>query len=177
MTDTVVGAGPSTLGKRVSADRDADAPREESAAGTVPATTELIAAEPTIKRSRIIRVTASEKGSIAPEWGIVELQGELDPGPDEIGGEDLGVVTMEHGRPVMVIGAHRLEGRVAKVAKPIAVLHKKAVPTPVSAEAAAKGGNAALVASTEYEIVGIVSKKYLFKTRPRPVVHAGDVQK
>ena len=45
-------------------------------------------------------------------------------------------------------------------------------PPPI--KAAAKGGNAAnaaLEASTEYEVVGLVTKKYLFKTRPRPIVH------
>ena len=39
--------------------------------------------------------------------------------------------------------------RQMPLAKPLAVLRKKAAPTPVAAAAAAKGGNAALAASTE----------------------------
>jgi hypothetical protein len=55
----------------------------------------------------------------------------------------------------MIISHHKLQGEVVKLKKPFAVLEKKH--NPGSTE-------------TEYEIVAVLRKKYVFATRPQPLV-------
>lgn len=91
------------------------------------------------------------KGSAA----LIELQGELKsvtdtPLEDQYIG-DLHFTT--NGTPVLIIGHHLLYGKEVLLEKPLAYMEKK-------------NSND----STEYIVKTIITKKIIFKTRPKPVV-------
>ncbi|EQC33066.1 hypothetical protein SDRG_09585 [Saprolegnia diclina VS20] len=93
-----------------------------------------------------LRVLAGEDGK--PEWSIIELQGELISETKASLG--LGHLEYKKGVPTLLIGNHLLEGKAAKLAKPMAIMRKD-------------GGAA-------YTVVGIARKKLIFNTRPKPVL-------
>lgn len=65
-----------------------------------------------------------------------------------------------------MIGNHKLEGKAATVPKPLLVLRKVVVPLPSD-----HGGvDHEHEASVEYHVVGRVTKKTIFKTRPKPLI-------
>ncbi|XP_063232058.1 chromosome transmission fidelity protein 8 homolog isoform X2 [Bacillus rossius redtenbacheri] len=93
------------------------------------------------------------------EWAVVELQGDLESRSrrslfDQFIG-DLHFTTK--GVPVLIIGHHILYGKEVSLEKPFAVM-ERAHPQPSPG------------APTEYVVKGLVRRKLLFKTRPKPII-------
>lgn len=65
-----------------------------------------------------------------------------------------------------MIGNHKLEGKAATEPKPLLVLRKVVVPRRSDHE----GVDHECENSVEYHIVGRVTKKTIFKTRPKPLI-------
>ncbi|KNE56835.1 hypothetical protein AMAG_02608 [Allomyces macrogynus ATCC 38327] len=96
---------------------------------------------------------------------LLELQGTLEGSSDDcsdtsFAGEALGTIrfadTPTDSTPELIIGHHRLHGKLVPCAKPFAVLQKSSTT------------DASL--STEWHVLGIVRHRYLFKSRPHNVV-------
>lgn len=89
-----------------------------------------------------------------PEWAAIELQGELESRHQTslecqyVG--DL-FATIKDNVPILIIGHHILYGKMQTFDKPLAVMKKKED-------------------ADEYLIEAIVSRKLLFKNRPKPIV-------
>mmetsp|Transcript_1375 Transcript_1375/g.1810 ORF Transcript_1375/g.1810 Transcript_1375/m.1810 type:complete len:125 (+) Transcript_1375:41-415(+) len=113
-------------------------------------------------RTAIIRGPEGVTVNGIPEWNAIELQGQLvveslDEGSASMDGQLLGGIKFKQdGTPVLEIGYHSLQGTVVKVKKPFAVIERvKSTPETQGAE---------------FKVVGIVRKKYMFCTRPKPIV-------
>jgi chromosome transmission fidelity protein 8 len=91
---------------------------------------------------------------------MVELQGEIvrKDGDPNAGGYDLGSFSRSEktGNLLLTIGYHQLEGTEQPLKKPYAILQKD--------ESKARDGSMA------YSVAGFVTKKYLFKQRPRALI-------
>jgi len=92
--------------------------------------------------------------SSPPEWAAIEVQGELEsrhrtPLERQYVGDLF--ATIKENVPILIIGHHILYGKMQMFDKPLAVMKKKE-----DAE--------------EYLIEAIVTKKLLFKNRPKPIV-------
>jgi hypothetical protein len=78
-------------------------------------------------------------------------------------GQELGDFSMTVlGKPQLVIGSHRLIGKVEKFREPVAILRKRK-----HSETGAADGRE----ESEFQIVGVVREKYVFKARPKPVLN------
>lgn len=94
------------------------------------------------------------------EMALIELQGELEGRTEAnlqsqfIG--DLYFKTQFDGTilPVLIIGHHILNGKIQNLEKPIAVIEREKIDDN----------------NTEYKIEAIITKKILFKTRPKPII-------
>ncbi|XP_003743792.1 chromosome transmission fidelity protein 8 homolog [Galendromus occidentalis] len=99
---------------------------------------------------------AMEPASI-PEWGIVELQGDIKHREGEESPlNDLHVGDLhftKDGVPVILIGHHVLYGKVVNLASPYMVTKR------VRSE---KG--------TSFEVQAVIKSKVVFRTRPKPIV-------
>mmetsp|Transcript_11429 Transcript_11429/g.16866 ORF Transcript_11429/g.16866 Transcript_11429/m.16866 type:complete len:111 (-) Transcript_11429:11-343(-) len=93
----------------------------------------------------------------AEEWCMVELQGSLECSSSSMAGLDLGNIQYVKGTPMLEIGAHRLEGKDQKLPKPLLVFQKE--------EEAMNQEQ-----KVEYKVVGCISKKIIFKNRPKPII-------
>lgn len=105
----------------------------------------------------IIPIESSSKTtSETPEWGMVELNGELvmpDVEKDEL---ELGSLKWSSDdTPIMIVGGHELKGNVVKLKKPFAILKKR------------KRNNDDDV---DYSVVGVVTKKLLFDRYPKSIM-------
>lgn len=92
----------------------------------------------------------SEHGT--KEWAMVELQGEIvrKDGDPNSGGYDLGSFSRSKtGNLLLTIGYHQLEGSEQKLKKPFAIIQKE---------------------ESSFKVVGFITKKYLFKQRPRALI-------
>lgn len=86
------------------------------------------------------------------EWAMVELQGEIvrKDGDPNAGGYDLGSFSRSKtGGLLLTIGYHQLEGAEQKLKKPFAIIQRE---------------------EKTFNVVGFVTKKYLFKQRPRALI-------
>jgi chromosome transmission fidelity protein 8 len=143
--------------------------------------------------SCIVRCPAGLERGGAGQWVVVELQGVLQLElPDKaqaeererklglageagvaavptMAGLDLGLLGSEGGVPVLEIGCHRLEGKIVSLKRPLAVLELRRAPA--SAPGEGEGGAPPEQSGEgEFEVVGIVRSKLLFKSRPKPLV-------
>lgn len=96
----------------------------------------------------------SPHSSSPPEWAAIEVQGELEtrhhtPFESQYVG-DL-YATIKDNVPILIIGHHILFGKMQKFDKPLAVMKKK------------EDGE-------EYVVQAIVTKKLLFRDRPKPII-------
>ncbi|XP_063915347.1 chromosome transmission fidelity protein 8 homolog [Zophobas morio] len=91
---------------------------------------------------------------LSPDWAIVELQGDLKShSQSPFDGQFIGDLHFtKSGTPVLIIGHHLMFGKEMKMEKPLALLEKK-TDTGVA-----------------YHIKTIITKKLIFKTRPKPIV-------
>ncbi|CAM9302825.1 unnamed protein product [Discosporangium mesarthrocarpum] len=131
---------------------------------------------------------AHEPGLVrVPQWSMVELQGEV-VSTNPLSGQHLGNMTFENGKPVLVIGNHKLEGKLAAEPKPLLVLRKVVTNANVGNGDDVCGGQSnardqldgegdegdgrreGRGLSVEYRIVGKVTRKTIFKTRPKPLI-------
>ncbi|CAM9883676.1 unnamed protein product [Pylaiella littoralis] len=138
----------------------------------------------------------TKEGVCVPEWSMVELQGEL-VCKDPLSGQPLGSMTSENGKPVLVISNHKLEGKTASEPKPLLVLRKVMVEVNQKSDSSSsngekcrrggsrgdtsEGGGEDQVGAgdsqpqqqlkrVEYRVVGKVTRKTIFKTRPKPLI-------
>lgn len=102
--------------------------------------------------STIIPIQVEDDSCSGRSWILVELQGELKLIDGEASAwrdKCLGQLIGKDGdNPVLIIGSNKLEGKRMKLPKPFAILRRD--------------GN-------EYHSQGIVTEKFVFKTRPKPL--------
>ncbi|CAM9534767.1 unnamed protein product [Phaeothamnion confervicola] len=94
-----------------------------------------------------------ESAPALPEWSMIELNGVL-KSKDALAGQGLGRLSTTNDKPTLVIGSSLLEGKVAKLPKPVLVLQRVRQDRK----------------TTEYRIVGKLGRKIIFKNRPKPIV-------
>ncbi|CAI8010229.1 Chromosome transmission fidelity protein 8 homolog, partial [Geodia barretti] len=124
---------------------------------------------------RIIRVMVQLllRLSNPGEWGLVELQGQLetrDGAPFD--GMHMGDLHFDaQGTPSLIIGHHLLTGKVVELDKPLAVLAKRSSKDwgVANNDTMDHAGNQES-GMIEYEIMALVRKKILFKNRPKPII-------
>ncbi|KAL7749867.1 hypothetical protein RI367_004743 [Sorochytrium milnesiophthora] len=149
---------------------------------------------------------ATDDGTSSSDLVLIELQGSLaaveEHGSGGSGGDSIadlrslpiGNLTLSTtGKPQLMIGSHRLEGQVASLPKPYAVLRKRRLehkdqqerpsslmPTTTTTTARLADSDfhdssteldrlhrhMAAAPTVEYEVLGVVRERYLFKTRP-----------
>ncbi|KAF5342100.1 hypothetical protein D9611_001831 [Ephemerocybe angulata] len=119
---------------------------------------------------------------------LVELQGALDVGdchPTERNGKLVGKLSIDDAmkKPTLLIGHHLLEGKVAAIPKPLAIMHRTNAaaknigddmevddePQLDGSIGGTRGGNDGQSAP-EWTILGLVKKKIIFSKRPMPVI-------
>ncbi|KAK0094856.1 hypothetical protein PV326_009748 [Microctonus aethiopoides] len=110
----------------------------------------------------------SESGKL-PEWAIVELQGSLetyhpvvDPKAERFIG-DLHYKQGDDNSAILIIGSHVLNGKEVTLSKPLGVLVKE-TGEPVPEDKKGEETN------TRWIVKGVVRKKLIFKSRPKPIV-------
>jgi chromosome transmission fidelity protein 8 len=103
--------------------------------------------------STVIPISIEDESTNGRDWILVELQGELRARDGEVAEwkeKRLGKLLNRHGdNPVLIIGSSKLEGKRVKLNKPFAILKR------------CGGGG--------YESRGVVTEKFVFKTRPKPL--------
>lgn len=134
------------------------------------------------KRKLILLIKSYRKGDVA-DYSMIELQGELETkSQDALGGKIIGdlhfnhdvidkVITLfgiisfkkfyfEKGNPVFIIGHHILHGKAVDLEKPMVVITKEE-----------NGEDAGFSNSdVKYTVTAVIKHKYIFKTRPKPIV-------
>lgn len=104
---------------------------------------------------------------------LIELQGALDVEGDRQG-ETVGKLCIDEvaKRSTLLIGHHLLEGQLANLPKPIAVLHRSthkddSPDAPMDDDSPSQGGTRGDV---EWNVVAVVKQKMVFSSRPMPMV-------
>ncbi|KAJ3428875.1 ctf8 chromosome transmission fidelity factor 8 [Anaeramoeba flamelloides] len=92
------------------------------------------------------------------EWALLELQGILETQKNMLDGLKLGDFTRNGDDLVLIVGNHKLEGKVVQLSKPLYVLKKKTTPLEKKNS------------STNYHTIAKITYKYLFNKRPNPYV-------
>lgn len=87
------------------------------------------------------------------EWLLLELQGSID-GPEDARGLSLARIVADKGAVEMWIGNHHLKGKIVDLKNPFAVLQKAMTPEGAPC----------------MEVVAMIKRQVIFKTRPRPLV-------
>lgn len=110
-----------------------------------------------------IRVQCNCEEGNCVEWGIVELQGVVEPQPgfqDSLANLQIGTLCRPSSQEVytLTIGYHELTGSKVSLKKPLLVLKKVKHPDGDSC------------GQVELRVVGIIRQKILFKTRPRAII-------
>ena len=134
------------------------------------------------KQPKMVQLIVRMVGSVG-EWGLVELQGQLET-RDQVSFNDMHIGDLhfdKKGTPNLIIGHHLLTGKIVELEKPYAVLKKKSMlsggnglePIPVPDERIetleCDFGEAATT-TTKYEVVALITKKIIFKNRPKPII-------
>lgn len=121
------------------------------------------------------RIVLKSTGS-TPEWAMVEMQGKIQGRAGTTGGlstrtaglrgQTLGTLTTnELGYPALRIGNQLCEGRLIDLKKPIVLCRKRKRET--GEENEEEEG-----ADRFIDVVGTVTKKFLFNNRPQPIVES-----
>ncbi|KAJ3526921.1 hypothetical protein NMY22_g9979 [Coprinellus aureogranulatus] len=131
---------------------------------------------------------------------LIELQGALDvtveSSPAERNGKLVGKLSIDDAmkKPTLLIGHHLLEGKVAAIAKPLAIMHRvKPAVKPSRSTTSTSGtggmdgeetqfeaesmdvdhsetGGGHAAATPQWTIQGLVKKKIIFSKRPMPII-------
>ena len=107
------------------------------------------------------------------EWGMIELQGELET-RDQMSFDNMHIGDLyfdNKGTPQMIVGHHLLTGKVEKLDKPFAVLKKHSAELESDSMDWEQTDSKRLeLRSTEYIVVAMVTRKIIFKNRPKPII-------
>ncbi|KAL4235401.1 Chromosome transmission fidelity protein 8 [Mactra antiquata] len=105
-----------------------------------------------------VRIPSAGDGE-TKEWAMIELQGSLETrNPVPLGGKFIGDLHFTHKDvPVLIIGHHILYGKVVTLEKPYGIMVKDT-------------SSSDTTAGTSYNIIAVIKKKLLFKTRPKPII-------
>mmetsp|Transcript_1336 Transcript_1336/g.3994 ORF Transcript_1336/g.3994 Transcript_1336/m.3994 type:complete len:120 (+) Transcript_1336:311-670(+) len=102
-----------------------------------------------------------------PIWSIIEMQGDIvlpedwqdqdfiELGTLSLSPEDVNVVRL-------TFGQHQLEGKLVTLKSPLAILD-----APIGSKS---GADPLHTVVSERKIIGLVQQKYVFKTRPKPLI-------
>lgn len=140
----------------------------------------------------MVQVLVCMPGEVG-EWGLVELQGQLET-RDQVPLDSMHIGDLHfdnRGIPNLILGHHLLTGKVVELEKPFAILKKTIGDTADTAESVADCpmdlGSCVGVNSdadvavkgpcTEYCVVALISKKIIFKNRPKPIITKTVVKK
>ncbi|XP_023294149.2 chromosome transmission fidelity protein 8 homolog [Lucilia cuprina] len=127
------------------------------------------------------------------EWAILELQGDLEVRSNEdMHDQFVGdLYYNKYGQPILIIGHHILQGREQKLEKPFAVLEKSKTSEGQHLFDQTVGNlNASVMNNTvdrtlldntvalenksrqksEYTVQAVITKKLIFKSRPKPII-------
>ena len=123
------------------------------------------------------------------EWGMVELQGELET-RDQVPLDGMHIGDLHFtskGTPTLIVGHHILTGRVITLDKPYAVLRKKMQGALDASEEEIELDSERMELDSEvgqrvsshpeYEVVALISKKIIFKNRPKPIITKAAVKR
>ena len=142
----------------------------------------------------------TDQGAVT-EYSLIELNGNIYVEGEKniennLAGECIGNITMKGlGKPVMIIGAHKLEGEIQKLSKPFYILEKQ--DTIESQTTSEKNCDDMIIEYNNdsdeennnynnerddvmehdnsqgpgFHIIGMVKQKILFKSRPKPIVN------
>lgn len=105
------------------------------------------------------------------EWGLLELQGHLDPRDvqQSLDSLPLGVLEADAANSKefsLIIGSNKLVGKLVRLEKPLVVLTHEDNEHSHAADLAAGGAER----DEHWRAVGVVRNKIVFKTRPQPIV-------
>uniref|UniRef100_A0A8D8S638 Chromosome transmission fidelity protein 8 homolog n=1 Tax=Cacopsylla melanoneura TaxID=428564 RepID=A0A8D8S638_9HEMI len=121
----------------------------------------------------------NEEGS--PEWGLIELQGDLESrNGSRMENKFVGDLHFQkNGTPILIIGHHILHGKVQKLETPLAVMKKidsnsDITDTDLNGIDFLDQNDSKDTKNVEYEILVVITRKMIFKTRPKPIVVAHD---
>ncbi|XP_054014271.1 chromosome transmission fidelity protein 8 homolog isoform X2 [Hylaeus anthracinus] len=104
-----------------------------------------------------------QKDGELEEWAIIELQGDLKFASSDTSNKYIGDLHFtKSGTPILIIGIHVLHGKEVGLTKPFAVLQKK------KNEIDATANESEI--KIEYIVKAIVTKKLVFRSRPKPIV-------
>lgn len=127
----------------------------------------------------MVQMTVQMPGDVA-EWGLVELQGLLETRDHvPLDGMHIGDLHFNSkGTPSLIVGHHLLTGKVVTLDKPYAMMKRKKQTTKGDGGregmeldlGTEPGGDAESDSCPEYEVVALISKKIIFKNRPKPII-------
>ncbi|TFK28148.1 hypothetical protein FA15DRAFT_89262 [Coprinopsis marcescibilis] len=109
---------------------------------------------------------------------LIELQGALDveaKHPSERNGKLVGKLTIDEAmsKPLLRIGHHLLEGKIATINKPLAVMHRPHDGGSMDVDEDTQGDGPGIKSSGSqrlgWTILGVVRKKIIFSKRPMPI--------
>lgn len=131
----------------------------------------------------MVQMMVQMPGDVA-EWGLVELQGLLET-RDQIPLDGMHIGDLHFnskGTPSLIVGHHLLTGKIVTLDKPYAMLKKRKQRAPDAcaeegAELDSATGDAESGSCHEYEVVALISKKIIFKNRPKPIVTKTSVKR
>lgn len=125
------------------------------------------------------------------EWGLVELQGQLET-RDEIAFDNMHIGDLHFdskGTPNLIVGHHLLTGKVVELEKPFAVLKKTQTSGKPAPHSSVQDSDEELESDTitgsmecgprgphsdggtsQYEVTALITKKIIFKNRPKPII-------
>ncbi|KZT01384.1 uncharacterized protein LAESUDRAFT_686700 [Laetiporus sulphureus 93-53] len=107
------------------------------------------------------------------ELVLIELQGSLEVKGDREG-QVVGKLRIDDAtqKPTLLIGYHLLEGRLVNLPKPLAVLHRRSLPSDAHDDIPMDDVDASKRRSSEkgWDVVAIVKRKMVFSKRPMPMV-------
>ena len=102
---------------------------------------------------------------------MVELQGQLET-RDQIPFDSMHIGDLHfdcRGTPNIIVGHHLLTGKIVTLEKPFAVL-RKISKTDCGNLGMEQGTGMGQQSATEYEVVALITRKIIFKNRPKPII-------